>query len=333
MKFGYREECLAHDTGRRHPESPDRLRAIRRRLSKAHGVEYVAASRAPREHCELVHDSAYVDAVATFCADGGGQWDADTIAVPATWGATLASVGLAEWAIETALSGASGRNTPFSLGRPPGHHAVADDAMGFCFFNNAAIATEIALERVDRVAIIDWDVHHGNGTNDAFYDRKNVFYTSIHEEGLFPGTGAVDAIGTGAGTGTTLNLPLAPGSGDPEYLVAFDRAIRPAIERFDPDLIVVSAGFDAHERDPISRMRVTTEGFGVLTDRVRSLASDVGCPLSFVLEGGYGLESLADSVYMIHDVFDGRQPLEPEPEDLPNELSVVETARELVVER
>lgn len=328
MKFGYREKCLDHDTGPRHPESPDRLRAIRRVLSHEHGVEYVSPESVSPELVSTVHDPAYVERVREFCGDGGGQWDADTVAVPDTWEAALASAGIAVWAADAALEGASGRETPFSLGRPPGHHAVGDDAMGFCFFNNAAIAAEAALESVDRVAIIDWDVHHGNGTHDIFYERGDVFYASMHEQGLYPGTGAVEETGVGAGAGRTLNLPLPPGSDDAVYLYAFEETITPALERFDPDLLLVSTGFDAHERDPISRMRVSTEGFGVLTARCRSLTDRLDAPLAFVLEGGYGLESLSDGIRMINDVCDGREPIEPDESVSDSGRSVVDTACE-----
>lgn len=328
MKFGYRESCLSHDTGPRHPEGPDRLRAIRRALSREHSVEYTHPESADTDTICTVHDPEYVESVREFCEDGGGQWDADTVAVPDTWDAALASAGIAVWAANEALDGASGRETAFSLGRPPGHHAVTDDAMGFCFFNNAAIAAKSALDRIDRVAILDWDVHHGNGTNDIFYDRSDVFYASIHEQGLYPGSGEVDETGAGAGEKTTLNLPLPPGSDDAIYLYAFDEVIAPAFERFDPDLLLVSAGFDAHERDPISRMRVSTEGYGALTARCRSLVNRLDASLAFVLEGGYGLEPLSEGVCMIHDVFGGREPVEPDDEANESGRSIVDEAHE-----
>ena len=316
MRFGYREVCLDHDTGARHPETADRLRAIRRALAKRHGVDYREGRLAERDSIEAVHDADYVADVESFCADGGGTWDADTVAVEETWEAALASAGLACWAADEALDGAAGRETPFSIGRPPGHHAESDEAMGFCFFNNAAVAAQEALEHdaVDRVAIFDWDVHHGNGTQEIFYDRADVYYASIHERGLFPGTGDVLETGKAQATKTTLNVPLPGGSGDVEYFAAVDELLAPALDRFDPDLFIISAGFDAHRHDPISRMRVSTEGFGVLTNRVRKIGERNDAPLAFVLEGGYGLDALADSVGMVHEVFDGREPVEADGE-------------------
>ena len=313
MNFGYREVCLDHDTGPRHPESPDRLRAIRRALKEHHSVEYVAAADVDTDLVRAVHDTDYVAEFREFCDDGGGNWDADTVAVEETWDAAVASAGLAVWAAEAALAGKSGRDTPFSLGRPPGHHAVGDDAMGFCFINNAAVAAQAALEAdAERVAIFDWDVHHGNGTQDIFYDRSDVFYTSIHEDGLYPGTGDIAETGEGDADGTNLNVKYKPGADTADYLAAIDECIAPAIREYDPDLLLISAGFDAHEHDPISRMRVSTEGYGAMTDRMRSLTDTCDAALGFVLEGGYGLDTLADSITTVHEVFDGYQPMEPD---------------------
>ena len=310
MQFGYNDTCLDHDTGPRHPENPDRLRAIRRRLAKRHGVVYREAPSADRAAVAAVHDPAYVDEVREFADRGGGNWDADTVASEATWEAALASAGLAQWAARQAMDGADGRETPFSLGRPPGHHAIEDDAMGFCFFNNAAIAAQTALEStsVDRVAVFDWDVHHGNGTQDLFYDRGDVFYASIHEDGLYPGTGGVEETGTGPGAGTTLNVPFSAGADDADYQYAITEAVVPAFESFDPDLLIVSAGFDAHRHDPISRMRVSTEGYALFTHLLRQFGDRTSTPLAFVLEGGYGLETLSDGVAAVHETFDGRDP-------------------------
>ncbi|WP_254522642.1 histone deacetylase family protein [Natrinema caseinilyticum] len=332
MQFGYSETCLAHDPGSRHPESPDRLRAIRERLKRKHGVTYVEADPCELETMAAVHDRDYLESVREFCDAGGGSWDPDTAAVEATWDAARQSAGLACWAAEAALEGSAGRETPFSIGRPPGHHAVVDDAMGFCFVNNVAVAAQHALDHdaydVDRVAIVDWDVHHGNGTQDIFYDRGDVFFVSLHEKGLYPGTGAVDETGEGEGEGTTMNVPMPAGTDDAEYVTAIEGPISAALSEFDPDLLLISAGFDAHRHDPISRIRLSTEAYGLLTDRVRSLADDADAALAFVLEGGYGLDVLAESVALVHETFDGREPIEPD--DEPDES--VATALEDVID-
>ena len=329
MRFGYSETCLDHETGARHPESPDRLRAIRRGLADAHSVAYEAADPVGRERIDAVHDEEYVDSLETFCDSGGGNWDADTVVSEGTWDAARASAALAEWAASAALDGADGRQTPFSIGRPPGHHAVEDDAMGFCFFNNAAVAAQAVIDRgeADRVAIFDWDVHHGNGTQDIFYDQSDVFYASIHEDGLYPGSGAIQETGEGDAEGTTMNVPFRPGTTTAAYLEVLDEVLGPAIEAFDPDLFLISAGFDAHEHDPISRMRVSTEGFGCLADAVRGVADDADAALAFVLEGGYGLDTLSDSVRQVHEVFDGYQPIEPDDDAGESAQNVIESVR------
>ncbi|WP_122088323.1 histone deacetylase family protein [Halalkalicoccus subterraneus] len=325
MKFGYSDTCLEHDTGGRHPETPDRLRAIKRGLTRKHGVEYVEAAPASASAIEAVHDPEYVAEVEEFCASGGGNWDPDTVAVEETWDAALQSAGLAQWAAETALAGDQERDTPFSIGRPPGHHALSDDAMGFCFFNNAAVAAQAAREEVDRVAIVDWDVHHGNGTQEIFEERSDVLYASLHEDGLYPGTGDADEIGTGEGEGATCNVPLPAGTDDGGYLYAVEEVLAPTIERFDPGLLIVSAGFDAHRHDPISRMRVSTDGYGHLTIALREIADAVDAPIAFVLEGGYGLDTLSEGVAMVHEVFDGHTPVE-------NDSAPDEDVEELVAE-
>ena len=331
MKFGFSESCLKHDTGERHPETADRLRVIRQSLSRRHGVEYVEPDPAPIEAIEAVHDAAYVEAVREFCEEGGGRWDPDTVAVEESWEAALASAGLATWALRDALEGYDGRQTPFALGRPPGHHAVVDDAMGFCFFNNAAVAAQRVLETsgAERIAIVDWDVHHGNGTQDIFWDRGDVFYASVHEDGLYPGTGAADEYGEGDGEGTTCNVPLDAGAGDASFTAAFGRLFDPLITDFDPDAILVSAGFDAHRSDPISRLRVSTEGFGYLAHLIRTIADETGAGLAFVLEGGYGLEILGESVATVHEVFDGYDPEAPNGALDEDTDALIETLRDI----
>lgn len=310
MNFGYLETCLDHDTGEGHPESPERLPVIRDALRGRHGVEFAAPPRAGLDSVLAVHDEGYIEAIKSFCARNGGRWDADTVAGVGSWEAALASAGLAEWAARRALAGDDGRDTPFSLCRPPGHHAVGDDAMGFCFLNNAAIAARSVLDSgaADRVAVLDWDVHHGNGTQEICYEWGDVFYASLHEKDIYPGTGEISESGTGPGELRIMNLPMPAGSASSAYLVALETAVYPAFVAFDPDLILVSAGFDAHERDQISRMRLSTEGFARLTSAVRTLAAEVNAGLGFLLEGGYQLDTLAECVGIVHEVFDGYEP-------------------------
>lgn len=333
MRFGYSDLCLDHDTGPRHPESPDRLRAIKQGLKERHGVEYVDADTATETAVARAHELEYVREVRDFCERGGGNWDPDTVAAEETYDVALQSAGLAVWAAKQAVAGADGRETPFSLGRPPGHHAESDEAMGFCFFNNAAVAARAVIADPDldaeRVAIWDWDVHHGNGTQEIFYGDDDVFYASVHEDGLYPGTGEEAEIGEGDGEGATMNVPLSAGCGDAEYCHVFDEAVAPAVSRFDPDLFIVSAGFDAHRHDPISRMRVSTEGYAHLTDRARSLCDETDAALAFVLEGGYGLDTLAESVGMVHETFDGRKPIEFDDDPDDDVVELVDEVREI----
>ena len=328
MRFGHSETCLAHDTGPRHPERPERIRAVREGLKRKHGVSYVESDPADESLLRTVHDAEYVSAVEQFCADGGGDWDPDTVACPQTYAAATQSAGLAAWAARAALDESGGRETPFSLGRPPGHHAVADDAMGFCFFNNAVVAAQAAHDAgADGVAIFDWDVHHGNGTQAMTEGSSDVWYASIHESGLYPGTGAADE--SGAETGV-VNVPVGAGADDADYRYAVREAVVPAFERADPDLLVISAGFDAHRQDPISRTGVTTEGYAVMTAAFRELAQRLDAGIAFVLEGGYQLDALADGVGVVHETFDGRPPIEPDGEPTDDTRETVRDVRERV---
>jgi acetoin utilization deacetylase AcuC-like enzyme len=244
------------------------------RVLQAEFPEWHDAEPAPVEAIERCHAEAYVELVRSISEP---TWlDADTPASATTFEAALLSVGAAIDAVE---------RSGFALARPPGHHALPSRAMGFCIFNNAAVAARHAQAELGlaRVAILDWDVHHGNGTQDIFWDDPTVLYVSLHEWPFYPGSG-----GPGEQTDTIVNVPLSAGSGDEEYLNALDRVVAPAIERFGPDVLIVSAGFDAHADDPLAGMRVTAAGFRELARRTASLAPR----LAAVLEGGYNLDTL-----------------------------------------
>jgi acetoin utilization deacetylase AcuC-like enzyme len=222
--------------------------------------------------------------------------DVDTVASSGSFEAALHAAGGAVRAVDALLDGVAG--PAFSALRPPGHHAEAARAMGFCLFNNVAIAARHALDGhgVDRVLVLDWDVHHGNGTNDIFYTTNEVLYASLHQSPLYPGTGALGESGSGAGEGHTINLPMPPGSGHDEWLSLVQRVVVPAGRAYEPGLILVSAGFDAHRDDPLAECTLSEETYAAMAAAMRDLARELGVPLAFVLEGGYDLGALARSV-------------------------------------
>jgi acetoin utilization deacetylase AcuC-like enzyme len=294
-----------HDTGPGHPERAERLAAIRRRL-EASGLlgdlEIDEAPAASRAALERVHDARYLDAVEASIARGARVLDeGDTKVSADSLRAALAAAGGAVRAVDLVLDRerTGERTNAFLCARPPGHHAERAEAMGFCLFNNAAVAAaHLRAERkVERVAILDWDVHHGNGTQHLFEEDPTVFYASLHQWPLYPGTGLATERGIGAGKGATLNCPLPPGSGDREWLGALESTVLPALEAFRPGFVIVSAGFDAHARDPLAQTKLSTEAFGEMTRSVLDLAR---CACSgrvvSLLEGGYDLDALAASV-------------------------------------
>jgi acetoin utilization deacetylase AcuC-like enzyme len=287
-----------HDTGD-HPENARRLRAIDQELAARDlvrdrpGIPFDAASEAS---LTLVHDPRYVAGVREFAAQGGGRLDADTVVQPDSVEVAALAAGAGIAAVDAALDGAVARS--FVLARPPGHHATPQRGMGFCIFNTIAVAAAHALERgTSRVLIIDWDVHHGNGTQDAFYDSDRVLFVSLHQSPLYPGSGAAQERGAGRGSGYTHNVPLRAGGGDEVYQAVFDEAVVPAAHAFQPELVHISAGFDAHAADPLANMRVSEAGFAAMARRAREIAETyAGGRMIAFLEGGYDPPALARSV-------------------------------------
>ncbi|MBA2753812.1 MAG: histone deacetylase [Chloroflexia bacterium] len=298
---------LGHDTGA-HPENPGRLRAIHAELTRRDllaGRPDVPFAGATDEQLGRVHGAAYLASLRALSRAGGGSLDPDTVVRPDSLAVARLASGAAIAAVDAVLGGVVPR--AFVLVRPPGHHATPDRGMGFCLYNHVAVAAAHARAAgVGRVAIVDWDVHHGNGTQDAFYADGTVLYASMHQSPAYPGTGATRETGTGPGLGATVNLPLPPGTDDGTYLDAFDAVILPRLRAFRPELVLVSAGFDAHREDPLAALLLTEDGFAALAARVLAVAGDAaGGRLVAVLEGGYHPPALARSVVATLAVFDG----------------------------
>ena len=291
---------LRHDTGPGHPERPARLTAVLERLAASGLANELApgeAQPAQSDWALLVHDREYVEGLQRAIESGTRVLDGDTTVSAESYTAALTAVGAALAAAERVARG-QWQNAFVAL-RPPGHHAERDRAMGFCLLNNVAIAARFLQQQhgIARVAIVDWDVHHGNGTQHAFESDPSVFFASLHQSPLYPGTGAASERGIGAGEGTTLNCPLPAGAGDAEFLGALEGSVLPALESFDPQFVLISAGFDAHRDDPLSGTLVSTEGFGRMTRLLVDFArARCGGKLVSLLEGGYDLTALAASV-------------------------------------
>ena len=299
---------LEHDPGAGHPESPARLDAVQSDLARAPiaGVQIEAPRFATDAEIEAVHPAAYREALAAL-AGRRARLDPDTATSPGSWDAARLAAGAAVEAVAATMTGRA-RNA-FALVRPPGHHAVPDRAMGFCLLNNAAIAAEAARRAgAARVVIVDWDVHHGNGTQDIFEAREDVLYMSVHQYPFYPGTGGSEEVGVGAGRGATVNVPLPGGQGDADYGVVFHDLFLPAARAFRPDVVIVSAGFDAHARDPLAGMRVSERGFAAMASVLAQLADEAcGGRLALMLEGGYDLPALTASVRAALEVMTGRR--------------------------
>jgi acetoin utilization deacetylase AcuC-like enzyme len=281
--------------------------AIERELSARGylGFERVRSPAVPRVVLEAVHPSRHVETIERLAARGGAPIDADTVVSPGSFEAALHACGGAVSLVDRLLDGSA--STGFSVHRPPGHHAEPARAMGFCLFNSIAVAARHALDAhgLERVMIVDWDVHHGNGTNDIFHGEPGVLFCSIHQSPLYPGTGPASDVGSGDGVGFTVNLPVAPGSGDGEFRSLIDHVVVPLARVYTPQLLLVSAGFDAHAEDPLADCRVTDDGFAEMTRSLRGVAGELGVPVGAVLEGGYALDALARSVAATMEVLGG----------------------------
>ena len=288
---------LEHDTGR-HPEQPARINAIERELSERGwlGFERVQSPPVARSDLTAVHPEQYVDAIERISAQGGGHLDPDTITSAGSYQAALHAAGGAVELVDRLLDGRA--DTVFSCHRPPGHHALPARAMGFCLFNSVAVAATHALRvrGLERVLILDWDVHHGNGTNDIFHGSDEVLFISIHESPLYPGTGHAADLGIGDGRGYTVNLPVSAGADDELFRSLVDHVAVPLATAYDPQLVLISAGYDAHRDDPLATCDVTEDGFAEMTRSMRRCCEGLGAPLGAVLEGGYALDALGRSV-------------------------------------
>ena len=308
----YDERFLAHRAPYDHPEHPGRLTAIWRRLQEeglAERCTRVPAREAARAELEEIHTAAHVVSIEQTAQNDFEQLDPDTYASRGSArAAKLAAGGLIDLAAEV-LGGRLANG--LALLRPPGHHAEADRATGFCLFNNVAIAAR-AVQRsgAHRVLIVDWDLHHGNGTQNSFWEDPGILYFSTHQFPFYPGTGAIDETGGGAGRGFTVNVPWGGGMGDAEYLAAFDRVLLPIARDFRPDIVLVSAGFDAAAGDPLGSMRVSPGGYAQMTARLATLA---GGRLVLALEGGYDLEAISRSAESCLRVLLGEGPQACEP--------------------
>jgi len=296
---------LAHDPGAGHPERPERLAVLLDRLQGASGLTPLGIRPADEDELTLVHSVGYVERAAATAGRPRVIFDADTSTSPGSYAAARLAAGGLLTACEAVLAGEV-RNG-MALVRPPGHHAERGRAMGFCLFNNVAIAAAWLRRRgVHRLAIIDWDLHHGNGTQHLFESDPDVLYVSTHQFPFYPGTGHVNEVGSGAGVGRTLNLPFPAGFGDAEYALAFLQVVLPVCRQFAPEFVLVSAGFDCDARDPLGGMEVTPAGFTRMAQVCVEIAEECAQGrIVAVLEGGYDLDAIGEGVDAVLGVLRG----------------------------
>jgi acetoin utilization deacetylase AcuC-like enzyme len=281
-----------HDTGRHHPEGPARLGAASRGVEDAHLGDLLVAGAgrvATRAELEAAHDSRYLDALEQYASQGGGALDPDTVVSTGSFDTARHAVGCGLAAIEALQGGAA--DAAFVAVRPPGHHAAAAVGRGFCLLNSIAVGAAVLAGAGERVLVVDWDVHHGNGTQEIFWDDPRVCYVSTHQWPWYPGTGSAAETGGPAAPGLTVNVPLPAGATGDVALAALDEVVAPHVERFAPSWVLVSAGFDAHRADPLAELELSAGDFGLLARRVAAFAPRRGRLVAF-LEGGYDLDAL-----------------------------------------
>ena len=301
-------DFLKHQPGHAHPERPERLKILLDLTRGLHGsdLQILPPRPAKKEEVSSCHSSEYIDLVRSTSEINRYALDGDTVTCADSYGIALLAVGGFLRLLDS-VSDFDFRNG-FALVRPPGHHATRDRAMGFCLFNTVAIGAQYLkrLYGARRILIMDWDVHHGNGTQDNFYQDPSVLYISTHQYPYYPGTGAIEEVGNGKGEGYTVNIPLPAGCGDEEYLCVFKEIVIPIADKYQPEWVLVSAGFDPHQHDPLGGMRVTEKGFGIMASMLLELAQKHAAgKIAFLLEGGYNLEALRNSVSVVLEKMKG----------------------------
>lgn len=306
---------LEHVMDPGHPESPERLREIYQGIEeeemKGRVLAKVKPRAATREELEMVHSPAYIDLIASTAGKPYVRLDGDTSTCAKSYEAALLAAGGFLELIKVVMQGKL--DNGFALVRPPGHHAERDRAMGFCIFNNVAIGAHYAFKNfsLQKILIVDWDVHHGNGTQNSFYEDPRVLYFSTHRSAFYPGTGAAAEVGKGRGEGFTVNIPLSPGAGDTEYGILFEKILKPIALEYQPQLILLSAGFDTHYNDPLGGMEVTERGFARMTQILMEIAAaTTQGKLAFTLEGGYNVAAERRSVKAVIEELSQGQPLD-----------------------